>query len=413
VTRQRILFIADRVLPVGASVIALQQMTAAVMRGFDVHLATTMASTLGGLSVADEITTHRFATLGETTRENPEPRIEANSKVIRALTERLAPDVTVVHSYGRLFDNTGIAACDSVSEVVMWLHDEYALRGFHFEYPDYQGKLYRSYEPWDPAWSNQALHIEPLLNLGRTKVVGPSRWLANQARLVLGPRVPVRHIHNGVDSSVFPAVGRVEPSQPARLICLGDPFDPRKGIVDALQALTLLDANQRSDIRDVVILGNVRTDLRTETSATDLASIRAVPFLDAFLQRHGVSREVRDLVRLTGWVRQPALVAELLAQADLCLHLSRAENLPTVCIEAQLASVDLIATDVGGTAETVASTDCLIESSADPDQRASAVVARLEDRPDSETYEQRAAWTRDRFDVNRSFDKLLDVAFTT
>jgi glycosyltransferase involved in cell wall biosynthesis len=412
-TGRRILFVADRLLPVGASVVAVQQMIGAVKRGFDVHLATTTASRLGTLSVADEITTHRFATLGETIRENPKPRIEANSNGVRALTERIAPDVTVVHSYGRLFDNTGIAACDSVSQVVMWLHDEYALRGFHFEYPDYGGKLHRSYEPWDPGWSNQALHIEPLLNLDRTQVVGPSRWLADRARLVLGSRVPVRHIPNGVDTPVHPTVGRVEPFQPARLICLGDPFDPRKGIVDALKALTLLYDDQGSDIQDVVIVGNVRTDLRIQSSLTDLARIRAAPFLDAFLRRHGVSRKVRDLVRLTGWVRQPALVAELLAQADLCLHLSRAENLPTVCIEAQLAGVDIIATDVGGTSETFATTDCLVESPADPPQLATVVAARLQQRPSSEMYKERAAWARDQFDVDRSLDSLLDMAFVS
>lgn len=407
----RLLFVVDKVLPVGASGIALQQLAEALRRGHEVHLLTSTASKLEAFALAADVTVHRVPTLGEAPIEDPDTKVDENVTAAAGIVGQLRPDLTVVHNFGRLFDNRGIARLDELSPLVAWLHDEYMIRGFHFEYESYDRSLLRSFEPWADRSGNQASHIAPLLDLQRTVVVCPSRWLANRARETLGERVPVRAIPNGVDTGLY-AGADISGAAPGvrRIVCVGDPFDPRKGMVDAFRALSAGVGSWLESLEGILILGNVRVDLPVPSSWSELMGADAAPAVATTMGQHGVADAVIDRIRLGGWIADPDVVARLLGSADLCLHFSRAENLPTVCIEAQLAGLDVVATDAGGTAETLADPDGLVPLPVRLALATAEVERRLRNPAPVDELRRRAAWARRTFDLSLSFDRLETVA---
>lgn len=128
---------------------------------------------------------------------------------------------------------------------------------------------------------------------------------------------------------------------------------PEKGLADLLDAVALLP-----DALDVVVVlagdGPERSRLEEQAART------------------GISARVR----FAGWRDD---VPRLLACADLTVHPSHADALPTALLQATAAGVPVIATDVGGTPEAVARGAALLVPPRRPDALAAAMTELVGD----------------------------------
>ena len=73
-----------------------------------------------------------------------------------------------------------------------------------------------------------------------------------------------------------------------------------------------------------------------------------------------------------------SMLADLYSAMDVLVHPSLIDNLPTVPIEAGLVGTKCLATDVGGTAESIASTVDLIDPEIEPMAMAYAIRAAID-----------------------------------
>lgn len=158
-------------------------------------------------------------------------------------------------------------------------------------------------------------------------------------------------LYNGV-----PAPPRRDrPAGPCRILLLGR-LGPRKGVPELLDALA--SPVLRSRAWTAVLAGDGEIDrYRHQVAAAGLA----------------------DRVGLPGWVDGPA-AADLLAQADILVLPSHAENFPISVIEALAARVAVVATPVGATPELLRDgVSALFVPTGDAAALAAALAALIDD----------------------------------
>ncbi|WP_246258192.1 glycosyltransferase family 4 protein [Amycolatopsis anabasis] len=171
----------------------------------------------------------------------------------------------------------------------------------------------------------------------------------------------IRLVYNGVPGPAEPTGPKAEPGTPLRILLIGR-ISPRKGTDVAVEALALLRAAGRAAVLDVV--GSVFPGW--EWFERDVRSAVRARGLDDVVRWHGFRSDV--------W--------SALGEADIAIVPSRTETLGNTAIEAQLAGVPLIVTDVQGLPETVEHGRWApVVPAEDPRALAEAIRALAEDWP--------------------------------
>lgn len=358
----RILFLIDRVLPVGASGIAALQIQKASEAGHHVALLTTYES-----RIDSELKSHLddvfwVSGMGNARVDDLKAEIE---HVIQCLSHQIdfaSYDVVVSHNFGRF---GGVPVLELVSRstpLVVWCHDDYPWAGYHYEFQNYSGELLRTYEPWDAGRIGATKHLEGLSNLRRAIFVSPSRWLQNRVAATTAQCKGIVSIHmpNGIDLNEFSFGTSFLPFEKdgsqLRVLFIGTIDDPRKNIVYGLKELGKALSPQQAAMCEIIHVGANPDGYKTPK----LLQATALKKTSAFLRAKGVPNHIISTLTMAGLVNSQRAIATLMRGAEIVVHLSQAENYPTVCLEARAAGARVIASDAGGTSETLGPGDFLV-----------------------------------------------------
>ncbi len=301
-------------------------------------------------------------------------------------------DVVCVHNCGRILHQLELARLSRVIPVAHTMHDEWFYTDAHYTYTSVTGETIRTYEPGraERLLEHRYDHLFAVPSqVGTFLGIGPSRWLTKRAMRVF-PTVDIAHVPNPVDSELFALQDRAAcraslglPADSPIALFVGSPTQPRKGFRQFEAALQTIE---QPIIRLVaggpgsVAVGGVE-ELLGEGPIREL-----------------IDAPTSDPVGQLG-VRGPGLVISGLARqymplvygaADVLVHPSRIDNLPTVPIEAGLCGTRCLASDVGGTAETIADGRDLFPVDSSPDALGTRIAAAIE-AASTETIEDREA----------------------
>jgi glycosyltransferase involved in cell wall biosynthesis len=258
------------------------------------------------------------------------------------------PDLIHCHNlHGDYFDLRELGQLSHALPVVLTLHDEWTFTG-HCAYT-------MGIELWRtgchscpdrgvfPSIGRNASHLnweakQRIYSASRLYVTSPSEWLMNRAResILAGGAAGWRTIPTGVDRSVFHP-GAKEDARAK----LGLPQSP----------LILLFAAHRArrsafkDYATVLRAAQIVADRLPGQELLVLALGEAGP-----TERFGSAE-----VRFISFEVDVDRVATYYRAADLYMHAARADNLPTVILEALASGLPVVATAVGGIPEEVLS----------------------------------------------------------
>lgn len=183
-------------------------------------------------------------------------------------------------------------------------------------------------------------------------VVVPSRWLAERAVSAGMDADRVRVLPSGVDLARLPFRARGRTDRP--VVTFAGRFVPKKGVLDALDALAAVQRS-RPDVR-VVVVG-------TGPMATQV---------DARIRASGLRADVRDGA-VTGAVADALQATDLLVTASRTAPDGDAETLGLVNLEAQACGVPVVTTRHGGVPEAVASDGAVLVDEGEVDALAGAL----------------------------------------
>lgn len=258
------------------------------------------------------------------------------------------PDIIHCHNlHGRYFDLRTLAPMSRTVPVVLTLHDEWTLTG-HCAYtlgcerwrvgcgscPDL--KIYPAVrrDATDDNWrAKRAIYAD-----SRLYVSTPSQWLMDRARdsILAEGAARWRVIPNGVDRSIF---------RP------GDRAVARERLALAQEPLTLLFAANGAR-------SNMFKDYRTVALAAQNAAklLRGRTLLLIALGESGPAERFENLeIRFVPYETDLRRVAAYYQAADIYLHGAKAEAAGLTILEALATGLPVIATAVGGIAESVRS----------------------------------------------------------
>lgn len=297
---------------------------------------------------------------------------------------RLQPDVLYVHNCGRVFDQLDLARLSQRLPVMHTMHDEWFYTDAHYTFTDSTGEVVRTYEPRNGEellpHDYSGLFDVPH-NIGTFLGVGPSSWLTERAKRVF-PTLDVVHIPNAVDADRFALQDRAAartalglPDAWPIVLFVGNPTQVRKGFDRVEAGCRAMHKATGIDPVRLVVGGNgsvLTNGLEDELGEGPLLAQVRVP----------TSNPLRDL-----GIAGPALVVAdidnakmpaLYGAANVVVHPSRIDNLPTVPIEAGLCGTRCLASDVGGTRETIADVDDLFSRTADATELGARIAAAVQ-----------------------------------
>jgi len=266
-----------------------------------------------------------------------------STKRLIRLIQEWKPDVIHFHNiHGYYLDLSIAEAMDKLGIPVVWtLHDAWPLTGrcayfldcerwrtgcgrcpYTREYP----KAYIDSSAW--MWPRKR---RLLGELWKPVIVTPSRWLANLVNEACNRRLHVEVIPNGIDTTVFRPVDRLQArkelglpeNKKIVLFAAAKPSEKRKGITYFFEALKYVQADNWM----ALAVGGM----------VDFAEL--VP--------HGV--EVRQL----GYVKEAEDMAKVYSAADLYCITSLADNFPTTVLESMACGTPVAGFAVGGIPEQV------------------------------------------------------------
>ncbi|WP_083773063.1 glycosyltransferase [Synechococcus sp. RS9916] len=249
----------------------------------------------------------------------------------------------IVHLHWINGEFISISDLDGINSPVVWtLHDCWPFLGT--EHHDFLSTTDRFY---DVTHSMQApsqlkgidlslwtwkrkLNVYRQLNL---HVICPSNWMKAKAqRSLLLKDIPLHVIPNAVDTCTFSTFDRKD-------------------------ARTALNIHTNKKIIMLSCYGNSSSDLKGFSFVPEV--IRLLALLDLPIQflivgsNSSIPLNTDNIISM-GNIHDPRIMARCYQSSDLFLSLSKFENLPTVCIEAQSCGVPVFAFDVGGTRDTIA-----------------------------------------------------------
>jgi len=269
-----------------------------------------------------------------------------SSLAIRAGIRRLKPDVISLHNtHGGYFETSLLKSISRQAPVVWTLHDMWSFTGN------------AAHTFGDESWAEMknAGHLTKIypaigLNTGsfllRQKsriyrqsdlaVVTPSQWLYRLARkspVFSGKEI--RHIHNGVDLTIFRPYDKAEvratlniPADGRVLMFSGETLKDNlwKGGEHLIEVLKTIGARGKGPIHAII------TGAREDQALTGLQDFT---------------------IHATGYIDGEQAMARYLAAADVFLYPTRADNLPNVLIEAIACGTPCVSFDIGGCKEIV------------------------------------------------------------
>lgn len=358
----RILFLIDRVLPVGASGIAALQIKSASEAGHNVTLLTTYESRIDSELKACLDDVIWVDGLGNARVDDLATELERALKSLNRQVDFGSYDVVISHNFGRFGGVRALEAAARSTPLIVWCHDDYPWAGYHYEFQNYSGELVRTYEPWDAGRMGAAKHLEVLSSLRRAIFVSPSRWLHDRVAAATAQCSGIlpMHIPNGIDLDEFSTGENFLPFEKEgsqlRILFIGTIDDPRKNIIVGLKELGKALSPQQAAMCEIIHVG-ANPDRYQKPKLLRATSFKAT---SSFLRAQGVPGHIVSALRLAGLVNSQRAIATLVRGAEIVVHLSQAENYPTVCLEARAAGARVIASDAGGTSETLGSEDFLV-----------------------------------------------------
>jgi glycosyltransferase involved in cell wall biosynthesis len=365
----KISILSDLVRPNGAGVMALLQADLLASRGHEVHLLAGAATdSLRWATAHSGSPVHSFSS-SEYVLDHPvdvtehqELRRSVGNWIEQQLDE-LRPDVATVHNCGRILDQHFLADLSHRYPLALTAHDEWFFSDAHYSFDD-GVRRYRSFEPHRAAGLGRHGfdHLfEVERRAGHLMGIAPSRWLQRRWQRVY-PDLPCVHLHNPVDNTLFDIADRTEaraalgiPEAAGFVLFVGNPNQPRKGLSRLAEALSLLPDETAPLL--VVAGGDGSTAGHLARSSLDPGVLADLVDANGGTTPSNHAYSARSIT-IGGFPRE--LMNVLYNAAGLVVHPSWIDNLPTVPIEAGLAGTRCLATDVGGTAETLAESDGLL-----------------------------------------------------
>ena len=261
------------------------------------------------------------------------------------------PDLVYIHNCGRVFTQLDICDLSQRVPVIHTMHDEWFITDAHYTFRPNPGSpvLKRTFEP-HRAPSLLEHRFDHLFDVperaGRLTLAAPSRWLADRARRVY-PGVNVEHLPNPIDTSLFALQDPAEARQRLGMtterpivLFVGNPTQARKGFAAFSAALDHADTLLGDHPTIRLVVGGAYSaafgDGASALGSGPLSDLIAAPMS----RRVGRVEMAGDTVSVSGIDR--ALMPSLYGAADLLIHPSRIDNLPTVPIEAGLCGTAVL-----------------------------------------------------------------------
>lgn len=364
----RVAVVSDLVRPNGAGVMALLAADLLTKAGHEVAVfAGAMQAELTRQLQHDHVEAGAFtnderALDGSVTATDHQAFTTAFKKWLATELDAFGADVLYVHNCGRVLSQLDLADWSRVLPVVHTMHDEWFITDAHYTFaPGNGGAMIRTFEPGrsESVLEHRYDHLFDIPERAKNlTLIGPSEWLTNRARAVF-PTIVVEHLPNAVDTTLFDLQDRRAarellglPHDRSIVLFVGNPTQPRKGFAAFEQAVRhTISPDGQSPLRLVAGgSGSVAVGQAAELldASGPLAKRLAVPDSSPV----GQMNIAGDGLVLSGLDR--SLMPALYGAADVLVHPSRIDNLPTVPIEAGLCGTRCLASNVGGTAETVA-----------------------------------------------------------
>jgi glycosyltransferase involved in cell wall biosynthesis len=271
------------------------------------------------------------------------------------------PDVLYVHNCGRVFDQLDLADLSSRIPLAHTMHDEWFFTDAHYTFrSSRQSPTVRTFEPGraESSIEHRYDHLFDVPNrTGKFLAIGPSHWITERAAEVF-PSLDIIHLPNAVDTSLFDLQDRESarvklglPLDRPIILFVGAPTQERKGFAILERALRSMRMRNGREPMCVIAGGSASTvtdGLAPAIGPGPIAELLARPTASP-LGSLGASG---DVLVLSGLDR--SLMPTLYSAADVLVHPSIIDNLPTVPIEAGLCGLNCLASNVGGTRETIA-----------------------------------------------------------
>lgn len=307
------------------------------------------------------------------------------------------PAVVYVHNCGRVISQGGLAELSRRIPVVHTLHDEWFFTDAHYRFRSaLTGDTIRTFEPGhgESLLEHRYEHLFDVpLRAENLTLVGPSRWITQRAARVY-PDLPVEHVPNPVDSELFTLQDRATsrrvlglPAEQPIVLFVGSPTQERKGLAAFEAATRRVQTAAGAPVLRLVAGGSASVAVRGADDGLRAGPIRDLLDVPTHNPVGNLGIDGPGLV-LSGIDRE--LMPHLYGAADVLVHPSRIDNLPTVPIEAGLCGTRCLASDVGGTAETIADPDDLFDVDIDAQSLGECIGAAIA-ASSSETVQQREA----------------------
>lgn len=422
----RIAVVSDMVRPNGAGVMAL--LAADILTGaghhvrlisgaMDAHLERQLSSAHDG---AFGFTHDERALDGSITESDHVAFLRAFRRWFDAQLDAWEPDVVYVHNCGRVLSQLDLADLSRRIPVVHTMHDEWFITDAHYTFrSSAEAPVVRTFEPGrsEAVLEHRYDHIFDVPErIGAFTAVAPSAWLADRARRVF-PTLDVVQLENAVDTESFELQDRSAarallglPADRAIVLYVGSPTQERKGFQAFERAMRAVNLTAGQPVR--VVAGGaasmVSDSFASEILPGPIADNLARPPRNPL----GAIGVVGDALVLSGLDR--SLMPALIGAADVLVHPSAIDNLPTVPIEAGLCGTRCLASDVGGTRETIADLADLFPLGISAGELGARIATAI-DESKAETVAERQARRGiqlERFGIDRHRDRLLAVLDT-
>lgn len=396
----RILVISDLVRPNGAGVMALLGADILTEAGHEVvvlagAMDASLERELQQRHLAVESFTHDERSLdGSVTPSDHIAFLRAFRRWFDRQLATWGADLAYVHNCGRVLDQLDLADLSRILPVVHTMHDEWFYTDAHYTYvPSPDSPVVRTFEPGrsEDVLEHRYDHLfEVPRRVGRFTAIAPSDWLAQRARRVF-PSLDIQHLPNAVDTALFDLQDRDSsrrvlglPLDRTLVLFVGSPTQSRKGFDLFEQAMRTISTTSDEPVR--VVAGGSASMVSEPFSASIGAGPIADNLAEPVTSPVGALGIAGDALVVAGLDR--TFMPALYGAADVLVHPSVIDNLPTVPIEAGLCGTRCLASNVGGTSETIADTGDLFDIHATAASIGAQIGAAIDDAK-SESIEDR------------------------
>ena len=223
-------------------------------------------------------------------------------------------------------------------------------------YPDSYPAIRSDHTHWEWKLKNWMAHHSNLT------IVTLSRWLTEKVSQSMFKRLPVYHIPNGIDTTVYQPLERKKCRVALEL--------PMNKWVLMFGAASLADARKGGDLL-LKALETLPTSVKTDTILLTFGD-----------QGKGLAQEIGMPSLNLGYVTSDDQKAVAYSAADLFIFPTRADNLPLVLQESMACGTPMVSFNVGGVPDLVRPgiTGYLARAN-DTDDLSQGIVRLLEDQP--------------------------------